>query len=186
MVRSINSIEMTGHMELIAKRSLIWVLCGLIAAPIAAIGQSAGLDEPTGRMILEVDGAIERTTDGTTARFDLDQLEALGLTEISTESPWTDGMATFQGVKLSALMEHLDASGEVVHFLALDDYAVSIPVDDFAKYEPILATRRDGEPMRIRDKGPIWVIYPWSEFPEIQNEENYAKAIWQVFQMSFD
>ncbi len=148
--------------------------------------QVGDLAPPSGRVILEVYGDIDRTTDGTTALFDLDQLEGLGLTEISTESPWTDEMATFQGVLLSSLVEHLGGSATHARFLALDDYTVTIPTSDFENYGPILATRREGVPMRIRDRGPIWVIYPWTDLPEIQNEENYAKAIWQVFQIEFE
>jgi hypothetical protein len=144
------------------------------------------LTPPSGRVILEVGGTIEKTSDGTTAFFDLDQLENLGLAEILTESPWTDGMTTFQGVPLKTLADYLGARGDHVRLVALDDYTVTVPTSDFEVYQPILATRRNGDPMKIRDKGPIWVIYPWSEHPEIQNEENYAKAIWQVFQMTFE
>ncbi len=161
-------------------------LLGLSFGPIPAEAEERSLDAPTGRVILEVRGLIERTTDGEAAYFDLEQLESLGLTEISTESPWTDGMATFQGVPISALVEHIGASGTDVRFLALDDYTVTIPVTDFDTYGPILATRRDGVAIEIRDKGPIWVIYPWTNTPEIQNEENYAKSIWQVSLMVFE
>ncbi len=157
-----------------------------IVFPTIVLAQGSDLQTPTGRVILEVDGAIERTTNGTTAVFDLELLESLGKSEISTESPWTDGMTKFQGVPISALVKHLGGNGSKVRFLALDDYTVTIPTSDFEAYEPILATRRDGEPMQIRDKGPIWVIYPWSDNPEIQNEENYGKAIWQVFRMTIE
>ena len=165
------------------------LFCSLIILsfpPTPAEAEGHSLDAPTGRVILEVQGLIERTTDARTAYFDLEQLESLGLTEISTESPWTDGMATFQGVPISALAKHLGASGTDVQLLALDDYTVMIPINDFDTYGPILATRRDGLPMKIRDKGPIWVIYPWTDTPEIQNEAYYAKSIWQVSRMVFE
>ncbi len=173
-------------MRMAQRRNLFWASIFVLMAPLFVSAQTRDLEAPSGRVILEVSGTIDRTTDGTTALFDFEQLESLGLTQVSTESPWTDGMATFQGVRLSAVVEHLGATGETVQFIALDDYTVTIPVSDFDAYEPILATRRDGVPMQIRNKGPIWVIYPWSEYPEIQNEENFAKAIWQVFQMTFE
>lgn len=150
------------------------------------MAHSNELTPPSGRVILEVSGTIEKTSDGTTAFFDLGQLESLGLAEILTESPWTDGITTFEGVPLKKLADYVRARGDRVRFVALDDYTVTVPISDFEAYQPILATRRNGDIMKIRDKGPIWVIYPWSEHPEIQNEENYAKAIWQVFQMTFE
>lgn len=174
------------HVVSTTRRKILWATIFLGSVLFAVGVQANELQAPSGRVILEVTGALERTTDGTEALFDLDQLESLGLTEISTESPWTDGMTTFQGVPLSALVEHIGATGDTVRLLALDDYTVTLPTSDFDRYQPILATRRDGEPMRIRDKGPIWIIYPWSDYPEIQNEENYAKAIWQVFRMVFE
>ena len=158
-------------------------VCFLVSSHAAA--ESREYDGMSDKIILEVSGAEDDASIGDTVTFNLDQLEALGTVEITTETPWTDGKVVFEGVPISALFEHLGAAGTQIKFVALDDYTVTIPVDDLAEFEPILATRRDGTPMRIRDKGPIWVIYPWSEFPEIQNEENYAKAIWQVFQMTF-
>ncbi len=170
-----------------ARKTVIAIALSLgVFAPVAAVSNTHALEAPIDRVILEVDGSIARTNTDTSAQFDLAQLEALGLVEIQTESPWTDGMATFQGVPIRVLVDHLGAAGSEVRFVALDDYAVTIPTSDFDAYEAILATRRDGEPMRIRDKGPIWVIYPWSDHPEIQNEEFYAKAIWQVFRMTFE
>lgn len=157
-----------------------------IFALLASMAKPDSLLFPSGPIILQVRGSIERTSDGTTATFDLKNLESLGLVEIKTESPWTDGMAAFQGVPIKALADYLGAKGDRMRFVALDDYKVDIPISDLEAYQPILATRRDGEPMKIRDKGPVWVIYPWSDNPDLQTEEHYAKAIWQVFQITFE
>ena len=151
----------------------------------SALAESHAKREEANRIILEVKGAVDSAIAGDTIEFSLDQLEALGTVEVATETPWTDGKVIFEGVPISALLNHLGATGSEIEFVALDDYSVTIPTDDLAAYNPILATRRDGTPMRIRDKGPIWVIYPWTDFPELQNEENYAKAIWQVYQVTF-
>jgi hypothetical protein len=34
--------------------------------------------------------------------------------------------------------------------------------------------------MPVRDKGPLWVIYPLDDHPEIDGQETHAKMIWQV------
>ncbi len=173
---------------------LAMFVCIVMVTPTTAVSGGHILEPPKGKTILTVlavedpeqqaQGTIERTTDGSSALFDLAQLEALGLVEIRTDSPWTDGITRFEGVRIKALVDYLGATGTRVHFLAHDDYEVEIPVTDLDAFGPILATRQDGEIMAVRDRGPIWVIYPWSDIPEIQNDENYGKAIWQVKQMT--
>jgi len=34
--------------------------------------------------------------------------------------------------------------------------------------------------MPVRKKGPMWVVFPWSDHPEIANEVYYARSIWQL------
>jgi len=140
----------------------------------------------TGRIILTVGGAIDATTNGQIAEFDLVRLERIGLKEINTETPWTEGLVVFEGVLVRDLIAAVGASGDHMRAIALDDYSVSIPLQDFDQFDVILATRRDGDHMRVRDKGPVWLIYPWTDFPEIRNEEDYAKGIWQIRELNFE
>ena len=66
----------------------------------------------------------------------------------------------FEGVSLDKLMKAVGANGERVVAVALNDYSSEIPIEDFAKYKTILALKRDGEYMPVRDKGPLFVVYP--------------------------
>ena len=63
---------------------------------------------------------------------------------------------------------------------AINDYTVEIPVADFESYPVIFAVRMDGKPMRVRDRGPIWVIYPWSDRAELNTDVYHGRAIWQL------
>jgi len=38
----------------------------------------------------------------------------------------------------------------------------------------------DGEPLSVRDKGPIWIVYPRDEFPELATPEVNSRWIWQL------
>jgi hypothetical protein len=38
----------------------------------------------------------------------------------------------------------------------------------------------DDRPMSVREKGPLWVIYPFDDVPEYQNETIYSRSIWQL------
>ena len=34
--------------------------------------------------------------------------------------------------------------------------------------------------MSVREKGPLWVIYPFDSDPEYQTEVIYSRSIWQL------
>lgn len=148
---------------------------------IATVTSANALEAPSGNPILVLDGdiTVSNAPDGT-AVFDLEMIEALGTFEIVTETPWTDGYIRFEGVRARDLLASVGAQGKSVHAVAINDYTVDIPIADFKKYDVILAYRANGKRMRIRDKGPLWVIYPWAKHPELQDEVHHARSIWQV------
>jgi hypothetical protein len=67
-----------------------------------------------------------------------------------------------------------------VHAIALNDYEYTIPLEDFDRYDVLLATRVNGQLMRVRDKGPIWIVYPWSGHPELDDFATREKSVWQL------
>ncbi len=165
---------------------ILFLVSSLLSlAGFAASGPSQAADNlPTGRVILEVTGAIANTNDGEAMRFDREMLEALGTHEIVTETPWTNGMVTFTGVLASDVMRAVGATGSEVEAIAINDYSVRIPAADFDAHGVILALTKNGIPLTVRDRGPIWVIYPWSSKRELQNELYYSRSIWQLRAMT--
>jgi hypothetical protein len=155
-----------------------WLL-GLALLPGAA-AEAGTLPRPTGKIVLKVTGKIANTNSPDGAEFDLAMLEGLGVVEMVTRTPWTEGEVRFSGVPAARLMEAVGADATTVDAVALNDYRAAIPAADFAAYGPILATRVDGTPLRVRDKGPVWVIYPWSANPELDKVEFHSRSIWQV------
>lgn len=145
-----------------------------VIAGLATMGQAAA--EP-GKPILTVSGKVGAPSGVT---FDREALEKLGLASIETTTPWHTGKVKFEGVPLKVLMKHVAASGDTVQALALNDYATSIPIDDFEKYNVILALKRDGEYMPVRDKGPLFIVYPYDSDPELNSRKFYSRSAWQV------
>lgn len=164
--------------------SLAWFLPLVLALVLVANPVSA-LEKPSGGIILTVDGKITITNgpDGQ-AVFDRAMIEAMDVGEIITETPWTDGAVRFEGVRVRDLLAAVGAEGSTVHAIAINDYAVEIPIADFNDYDVILAYRANGKTMRIRDKGPLWVIYPWNEKPELRDEVHHTRSIWQLKRMT--
>lgn len=105
---------------------------------------------------------------------------------IDTELPWLEGMNQFTGVKLEDLFAQANTPlPELITFIALNDYKVSIRREDVKQYQPIVANRKNGERMSIRDKGPYWVIFPLSQHPEIDNTNYHAMMIWQLKEVRY-
>jgi hypothetical protein len=144
----------------------------------AASAQS--LSAPAEKPILTISGKITTTNKDDTAQFDRAMLESLGMETIETTTPWFTGSVKFEGVSLDKLMKRVGATGERAAFVALNDYSSEIPVEDFAKHKVILALKRNGEYMPVRDKGPLFVIYPFDSKPELKTQTYYGRSVWQV------
>lgn len=152
------------------------VLCGLVLGLLLAFapGSAWAQVEPT---ILTIDGAI---AGGVPVELTRSQLEAIGAGWITTTTPWHEGAPQFDGVPMSALLEHVGATGEMADVVALNDYRTSIPVSDFTQYPVILALKQDGEYMSVRNKGPMFIIYPFDDFDELRADIYYSRSAWQV------
>ena len=112
--------------------------------------------------------------------FTLATLEALGVESLTTLTPWTAGLQHFSGVPLGRLLSAVGVRSPNLRMIALNDYQITIPTQDATEHQPILATRLDGQVMRVREKGPIWLIYPWSQRPNLDNPAFYERGIWQL------
>lgn len=148
----------------------------LATAPLSA----AELAAPKGEIILTLLGAITSQNAEDAAVFDADMLAALPVVEFTTGTIWTEGPQTFVGVSMADLLAHVGATGSSIAATAINDYAVEIPVSDIAEGAPIVAYLMNGETMSVRDKGPLWVVYPYDSDDAFQSEVVYSRSIWQL------
>ena len=156
----------------------------LLAAGLAARPALAGgLATPQEAPILTISGRIATRNDGDVARFDRPMLEALDTQGFTTSTPWYKGTTRFDGVPMRTLLRAVGASGEHIVALALNDYSTEIPATDFEQYDVLLALKRDGEYMPVRDKGPLFIVYPFDSFPELQAQKFYNRSAWQLAQL---
>jgi len=166
------------------RRSAVVAICAAIVAMVVGLTASAvradSLDAPTGPVLLTVTGNIQHRNGPDGAAFDRAQLEALGVVAVVTETHFHLGPQEFEGVPLKAVLDHVGAAGETLRAQALDGYDVDIPYSDAADFDVLLALRWNGEVMRPRNKGPIWIIYPLRAHPETNNEIYSARSVWQL------
>ena len=135
---------------------------------------------PADGAILTVGGAIGCTNDGDEAVFDLEGLEQVGHSEIQTSTIWTEGEQVFEGVRLDTLLEAVCAEGNGLRATALNEYQVDIPLDAMIREGALIAYRLNGAEMTLRDRGPVWIVFPWDQEPAYQTEDYYNRSVWQL------
>ncbi|MDB6455219.1 molybdopterin-dependent oxidoreductase [Falsirhodobacter sp. 20TX0035] len=157
----------------------------LLAAILWCMGSplTAGAQDfppPQGEVILTITGAIAHTNVDDTAQFDREMLEGLGMAEVTTGTPWFDGVKTFAGPPLAAVLDRVGAKGRTIKAVALNDYETDIPLSDAKDTGVILAMKMNGDTMTVRDKGPLFVIYPYDSAPRFETQTYYSRSAWQV------
>jgi hypothetical protein len=163
------------------------VCIGLALGPrfeVAAADEA--LPAPEGPAVLTVSGAIGATNRVDAAVFDMGLLKRFGGDTLVTETPWTEGQITFEGISGTALLDLVQPAGDTVRAFALNDYEVEIPVGDFRDAGLLIAYERDGSPMSVREKGPLWIVFPFSERPELNDATYQARSIWQLDRLVFE
>lgn len=160
-----------------SRRRLLMLVAGTaLLAPAPALALAA----PKGKPLLRIGGQIARHNDGVEAVFDREGLEGLGTVSFATSTPWTDGVSTWEGVPLAVLMDAVGASGTTIRAIALNDYVVDVPMKDLHEEGAILASRRDGQPMPVSNKGPLFILYPFDGHPRLQQQSVFMRCAWQI------
>lgn len=154
------------------------VLC--LNVLLAAPALSCSLAPPKGPVVLSVEGQIGKCNEGIEVQFDMAMLESLPRHTVITENPWQEGTATYDGVLLRDLSDYVDANGKTLKVVALNDYSADIDVADTQSIDVILAYKRDGQYMPVREKGPLFVVFPFSDQPSLELDQRYAQSVWQV------
>lgn len=111
--------------------------------------------------------------------FSLEDLQALPLTTIRTSTSWTEGEQVFDGVALTDLLAQAGVSGTTIRALALNDYEIEFPLAAALENNAMIAYRRNGEAMSVREKGPYWIVFPYDD---IDGDQVSVRA-WSVWQL---
>ncbi len=151
-------------------------LLGALTLSSAALA----LDAPKERPILVISGKITTKNAGEVARFDMKMIEALPQHSFTTSTPWFDRPVKFTGPLLADVLAAVKASGSNVSAVAINDYRITIPAADAAKFQVIVARLIDDKPIPVREKGPLFVIYPFDSDARLRTSIYYERSIWQL------
>lgn len=153
----------------------------VLASTLAGLtARAAALEVPSATVVLTVRGALAHANRDGQADFDMAMLERLAQHSITTETPWHSGTHAFQGPLLRNVLAAAGAKGSTARLVALNDYRVEMPLDDAQRYDVIVARQFDGKPMSVRDKGPLFVMYPFDSQPQLRNAIYFSRCVWQL------
>lgn len=157
------------------RRATLAVLATLVAAPLAW-----ALDPPKGKVVLSITGQVSQTNAAGRVDFDMAALDALPQHSFTTSTPWFKVPRKFSGPLLRDVLAAAGAQGSTLRAVALNDYKVEIPADDARRYKVLMATRLDDKPMPVREKGPLFIIYPYDDSADLRSERYYSRSAWQL------
>lgn len=162
---------------------LMLIMLWLLMPGRVLADSTGGLPAATSKVVLEVYGAIRNTNARDAAQYDWAMLQALPRKRIKTHTSVTDGAHVFEGFLVRDLLAQVGATGSVVVVTALNNYTIDFPIAEFDNYDIILAYAMDGERLRVSDKGPLWIVYPRDDFPELQDIRYDYRWVWQVVRL---
>jgi hypothetical protein len=124
--------------------------------------------------------AISGKVPGGQVTLTRDEIAKLPQRELREQPTSFPAAVNFKGPLLTDVLKLVGATGGDITLSAADDYKVDITADEMKKHDPILAIEKDGVRMAPDDFGPFFVMWPFKEKPEIDNELFQSKAIWSV------
>lgn len=115
-----------------------------------------------------------------TVQFSLEDLQALESRSYRVQHDWSNTPHTYHGPLLSAVLRKAGIEGGTYRLTALNEYFIDLEAPFVDRYQPILAWQEDGRKMRVRNKGPLWLMTPLHMYPELSEPKNVSRLIWQL------
>lgn len=100
---------------------------------------------------------------------------------VETISTWTGtDIVSYQGVSLEDVLNAHNLQGKIIEISAENGYVSKIPRDMIQEFQPIIAFEADGKPLDFASRGPLSLIWPRSEYPELLGETIDGMWTWYV------
>jgi hypothetical protein len=139
------------------------------------------IPEPQEQPILTVSGLIGAPNAGDTIVMDRATIEQVGVVEYSVHDPFADHEVSYRGVLMRDLLAlwQIPETVKTAHLVALNDYAVDVPIEDFYDYPVLFALQADGVYMEPDYQGPAMLVYPVDDY-EFDLITIRRRWIWQI------
>ena len=179
-------------------KSVPLAVCGLLVLLSGYSLQAAELGKPTGPVVLTIAGNIDASNRGAfdknkdsflnyhdktfekAVEFDITMLEALGMHEIALGIEGWPVHATVEGPRLKDVLAAAGASAKEVTIVALDGFGSQISAEDIERLDWIVGVKADGNYLGIGERGPLWVVYDYSDGRPLTMEDE-QRWPWAAF-----
>ncbi len=113
-------------------------------------------------------------------------IEQSSLTEYRVKDPYTKKDTTYKGVLLRDFVKKYGQRNiKKIIMLAIDGYRVEFLIDEWTRWDILLATRKNGSYMGIKEGGPARIVFPYHNSNDIDKVKSHPKWIWQIKKIEF-
>ena len=165
------------RLALMNRRAVMGLLAGSLL-PTVGIARMAKAQPEPDPMTLTIRGP------GPGVRtFRQADLARLPQRRIVTPTPWHREPTSFEGPDLDAVLGRGDGDDLECTLIALNDYAAAVSTQFFRESNGILAIRENDALLTLENKGPVFVVFPFSERADLQIQAAYARCVWQLVEI---
>lgn len=165
------------------RRKVIGLALGGLAAGLAGSPLAAQSQDATAETVLTVSGNIARHDGNGVMRLTDAMLAELPQISFRTGTIWTSAPRTYTGPSMLSVLELAGAKGSRVTALAANAYRSSFAISALEDHVPIIARLIDGAPFGLRERGPLWIMYPFDEDQRFRTERHFAQCVWQLTEL---
>ena len=163
----------------INRQRRVWLVTSAVVVLAASLQPLARAQEaPAGKVILTITGQVQKRPGADSLDFDLAALARLPQHSFTTKTPWYAQPRKFTGVLLQDLLASVGGKGNTLRAIALNDYRVELPSEDWVQHGAMVAYLLDDKPMPVRERGPLVIVYPFDDKLEVRNAVLYSRAVW--------
>jgi hypothetical protein len=132
-------------------------------------------------IMLTVSGKISHPNQGDAIVMDRATIERLGEVEYTVDDPFLEQTVTYRGVLLGDLLKvwGVTTDAQQMHLVALNDYEVVVPIEDYELMPVLFAMQVNGDYMPISTRGPAMLVYPYNHF-DLDHTLYNNYWIWQI------
>jgi len=126
-----------------------------------------------------------QTSTGQPVALSLSKLEALATTTVQTKEPHNtstpNAIFNFRGVSVSTLLNEVGVAPMVseITFVARDGFRATVSLADLRQYPIIIALERNGKKISRSEGGPLYLVFPQTQFPQLQ--QKYPDHFWAFY-----
>jgi hypothetical protein len=117
------------------------------------------------------------------------QLQELATTHVPTPDPNypadPKAIFDFRGIAVAQLLDRFGIAPNTtpapteVTFVAFDAFRATLSIADLRRYPIALALERDGKPIPRNQGGPLYLVIPYAQYPELK--QKYDAGFWPFY-----